>query len=40
MKTKINIRKILQERILKKKKHKTFDEGLLYLGVKFKPKEN
>jgi hypothetical protein len=40
MKTKIDIRKILQERLLNKKKFKTFDEGLLKLGVKFKQKEN
>jgi hypothetical protein len=40
MKTKIDIRKILQERLLNKKKYKSFDEGLLNLGVKFKQKEN
>jgi hypothetical protein len=40
MKTKIDIRKILQERLLNKKKFKTFDEGLLNLGVKFKPKRD
>ncbi len=40
MKTKIDIRKILQERLLNKKKNKTFDDGLLNLGVKFKKKEN
>jgi hypothetical protein len=40
MKTKIDIRKILQERLLNKKKFKTFDEGLLHLGVKFKQKQD
>ena len=40
MKTKIDIQKILKERFLKKKKNKTFDEGLLNLGVKFKRNEN
>jgi hypothetical protein len=40
MKTKIDIRKILQEQLLNKKKFKTFDEGLLHLGVKFKRNEN